>query len=197
MKLRRLIAHLPLITVLFLMGCSYGCDSSGKPESVYEDSEGDELSEDGFDEYEEEAFDEDSNEEDIVEAPPVIPVEPESVPEEEEGLIDQDDEEEVPEQIAEEGESEEEPVPPNVADDSDLPPDEDPEEEEDFESEEEEYIDDGEIYEDDYPDSQRLALEKAWFDLSEKKPLLSKRFLISSKNVDINALRTGWLFLPF
>lgn len=140
---------MPLVAALFLMGCSYGCDSNNKIKTDYDSEDSVEEVEAGEDEFaplKEENL-EDTIEE-IREEDPVIEPDPEDAPSEdyvdqEEPYISEDDDG---------GHDESEPSAPNESymQEGEVP--EAPQQEEEFETQEEPYVDDGEVYEDDYPD---------------------------------------------
>jgi len=148
MRIKKIFIHWPLIAALFLMGCSYGCDSKTKIESdldydyeeegTLEEEESDTAME-ALEEEDLEAVVEEINEED-----PVTPNGSENIPAEEDSEDDSDSE---PESAGSgEGYDDNSNLNSRFSGEEEVAEPDQPEE--NFEAEEEPYIDNGE----DYPD---------------------------------------------
>lgn len=147
MKIKRLLLHLPLVAALFLMGCSYGCDSKNKVDTDYEtespvedeDSDDEALEEESVTEVIDEVSDEINDE--INEEEPVVLPDSEDAPMED--SVDQGGEGGAEEPV-DFGENYEEEADPNANYGREADPPAAHESEENFETEEE-------YYDDDYP----------------------------------------------
>ena len=150
MKLKVIFQHLPLMATLLLMGCSYGCDSNNV-KTEYEDTNEDLTDEAESREVEAEIapLEEENLEEtieEISEEDPVIPPDSEDAPEED--FVDGDESEQPMD--SDDSYGEEPASSETYMQEGEMP--EAQSQEEDYENQDEPYVDDGQVYEDDYPD---------------------------------------------